>query len=386
MKKVLSDQTNDVKLIFHELMEIPGYYLIMDTEHINGKVNDIAMSRLVENTWPIMVFTILLAGISGMCVWILETFFNEEEFPRSFTRGTYEGFWWAFVSMTTVGYGDKTPKFVFGRLFGVIWILFGLIVIAVFTATATSSLSISATDLAVVGGRKIGVLVNTSAELQARQRGAKVNVFTTVDKVFSKLKENKIDGVFMERYRAAYYLSEALNDSTLKVFGSYDHEVVYDVAVRDSPSAKSQMGKGSCFEQELERFDVDDILLDYLKPVDVYEGSDLQSFLSGKSKGTQNFLLVTLGIFVGLLFSGFITELLYIKLWKPTRKVQSREGEIDLNEARTQSDFTKAINLKDVEDKLGQLIREISKLQEQLTVISSQANGFYNTGQDTAYM
>ena len=71
MKKVLSDQTNDVKLIFHELIEIPGYSLIMDTEHINGKVNDIAMSRLVENTWPIMVFTILLAGISGMCVWIL---------------------------------------------------------------------------------------------------------------------------------------------------------------------------------------------------------------------------------------------------------------------------------------------------------------------------
>ena len=73
----------------------------------------------------------------------------------------------------------------------------------------------------------------------------------------------------MERYRAAHYLSEALNDSTLKVFGSYDHEVVYDVAVRDSPSAKSQMGEGSCFAKELKRFDVDDILLDYLKPVHV---------------------------------------------------------------------------------------------------------------------
>ena len=33
-----------------------------------------------------------------------ETYFNEEEFPRSFSKGAYEGFWWAFVSMTTVGY------------------------------------------------------------------------------------------------------------------------------------------------------------------------------------------------------------------------------------------------------------------------------------------
>lgn len=29
---------------------------------------------------------------------------NTEEFPRSFLRGFFEGFWWSFVSMTTVGY------------------------------------------------------------------------------------------------------------------------------------------------------------------------------------------------------------------------------------------------------------------------------------------
>lgn len=28
---------------------------------------------------------------------------NREQFPRSITRGPGEGFWWAFVTMTTVG-------------------------------------------------------------------------------------------------------------------------------------------------------------------------------------------------------------------------------------------------------------------------------------------
>ena len=28
---------------------------------------------------------------------------NPEEFPSSFFKGSWEGFWWAFVSMTTVG-------------------------------------------------------------------------------------------------------------------------------------------------------------------------------------------------------------------------------------------------------------------------------------------
>ena len=44
-------------------------------------------------------------------------------------------------------------------------------------------------------------------------------------------------------------------------------------------------------------------------------------------------------------------------------------------------------NLKEVEDKLGQLVREVSKLQEQLTVISSQANGtFSSAGQNSSRM
>lgn len=40
-------------------------------------------------------------------------------------------------------YGDKTPRSLIGRLFGVLWILLGLIVITMFTATVTSALTLS---------------------------------------------------------------------------------------------------------------------------------------------------------------------------------------------------------------------------------------------------
>jgi len=32
-----------------------------------------------------------------------DTWYNPDEFPRSFIKGSAEGFWWAFVTMTTVG-------------------------------------------------------------------------------------------------------------------------------------------------------------------------------------------------------------------------------------------------------------------------------------------
>ena len=60
-----------------------------------------------------------------------------------------------FSVSSIFSYGDKTPKFILGRVFGVLWILIGLVVIAMFTATATSALSISFSDLARLEGNKV---------------------------------------------------------------------------------------------------------------------------------------------------------------------------------------------------------------------------------------
>ena len=56
---------------------------------------------------------------------------------------------------------------------------------------------------------------------------------------------------------------------------------------------------------------------------------------------------------------------------------------IELKGVKVQSNSDKG-NLKDIEDKLGQLVREVRKLQEQLVNISSQANGTF--AQSTTHM
>ena len=59
------------------------------------------------------------------------------------------------LSCFDYSYGDKTPKFILGRVFGVLWILIGVVVIAIFTATATSAISVDAQVLARLGGSKV---------------------------------------------------------------------------------------------------------------------------------------------------------------------------------------------------------------------------------------
>src|SRR5207247_5960220 len=49
------------------------------------------------------------------------------------------GMWWALQTVTTVGYGDVTPKDVAGRLVGALVMLEGIAFLAIITAAITSS-------------------------------------------------------------------------------------------------------------------------------------------------------------------------------------------------------------------------------------------------------
>ena len=46
----------------------------------------------------------------------------------------WDGMWWAWVTMATVGYGDVVPHNAAGRLFGSLLILFGVVLISLLTA------------------------------------------------------------------------------------------------------------------------------------------------------------------------------------------------------------------------------------------------------------
>jgi len=46
----------------------------------------------------------------------------------------WDGMWWAWVTMSTVGYGDVVPHNAAGRLFGALLILFGVVLLSLLTA------------------------------------------------------------------------------------------------------------------------------------------------------------------------------------------------------------------------------------------------------------
>ena len=95
-----------------------------------------------------LLFFILL--IFGALSWFVERRVNKYQF-RPGIKGLFDGIWWAAVTMTTVGYGDKAPKTNAGKTIAVIWMFTAVFVIANFTATVASTLTVNTLEARISG-------------------------------------------------------------------------------------------------------------------------------------------------------------------------------------------------------------------------------------------
>ncbi len=78
----------------------------------------------------IVTVTTLIVVVSGLLIRVLD----HHEYPS-----IWIGMWWALQTVTTVGYGDVTPKNAAGKFVGAIVMLEGIAFLAITTAAITST-------------------------------------------------------------------------------------------------------------------------------------------------------------------------------------------------------------------------------------------------------
>ncbi|MDX2496247.1 MAG: transporter substrate-binding domain-containing protein, partial [Desulfuromusa sp.] len=136
-----------------------------------GTVKSLVSFRFLKEAFTLAV---LLIGI-GFLIWLLEHRRNPAHFENRAVKGVFSGFWWSAVTMTTVGFGDKTPLTVAGRLLGIVWMFSGIILISSFTAAITSSLTVARLDsnirtIADLPNVSVGTINDTTSEFFLKER------------------------------------------------------------------------------------------------------------------------------------------------------------------------------------------------------------------------
>ena len=47
----------------------------------------------IVDIWPLLGLSLLLAYASGVVMWLVDTWANKKHFPRTFIKGSFEGWW-----------------------------------------------------------------------------------------------------------------------------------------------------------------------------------------------------------------------------------------------------------------------------------------------------
>ncbi|UTR11572.1 potassium channel family protein [Evansella sp. LMS18] len=83
----------------------------------------------------------LLVFLFSMGIGSIIHMLEPEAFPTIF-----DGFWWAVVTVSTVGYGDFVPESFFGRLLGLFLIILGIAIFSFFITNLSSSTVLNAQE------------------------------------------------------------------------------------------------------------------------------------------------------------------------------------------------------------------------------------------------
>jgi polar amino acid transport system substrate-binding protein len=151
----------------------------------------------------LVLITVLL--VVGSLIWLAERRGNSEQFPAQPLPGIASGMWFALVTLTTVGYGDKAPITRIGRGLTAIWMVTSLIAVSSLTASLASAFTLflsgntndSIQDSAQLVGQRAAVLEGTSGAELARQRNMRI--------VPAKTLAAAIDHVLMDRAEAVIF-------------------------------------------------------------------------------------------------------------------------------------------------------------------------------------
>jgi polar amino acid transport system substrate-binding protein len=183
---------------------------------------------------PLLLLMGVLIGV-GLVIWLFERRQNTDQFDSSMVKGVGSGMWWAAVTFTTVGYGDKAPVTAGGRAIGVVWMFLSLFIIAAFTGAISSAMTVQ-TMKSTVHGRedlarvRVGVVHGSPGEDYMRDHRMNSILYETLQEALQAVIDENVDAVVAEKSILSHVINEVYPEHLIVLphtFGMNNHAFVF---------------------------------------------------------------------------------------------------------------------------------------------------------------
>ena len=176
---------------------------------------------IIRGIFSVQMFYIilLLLGILfviGTVTWLIERKKNPDNFHPNPIKGIASGIWWAAVTMTTVGYGDMTPRTFGGRLIALFWMFSSLLLVSAIIGSVASTLTIAkgkpliASHADLYKGR-IASIKNSSADAYLKKHKLSATYYNSVIEALTEIDKGHVDAMVYDDPLLKYLTTKHFN-------------------------------------------------------------------------------------------------------------------------------------------------------------------------------
>lgn len=164
----------------------------------------------------ILIFIIIL-GVVGTFLWLAERKESPEQFPKEPLKGIGNGMWLAIVTMSTTGYGDKSPITLLGRIISGVWMIISILFVTSMIAGIASTLTVSSLESTTISnieelsGGKAATISGSPSEAFLKKHKIKVVGVNNLNEAISKLRSKDVNAVVYDRPQLLYFLKNNNN-------------------------------------------------------------------------------------------------------------------------------------------------------------------------------
>ena len=189
-----------------------------------------------------IIFSVLL--LVGVLMWWFERKPNPDHFGGNAVQGIGSGFWFAAGTMTAVGYGDKHPKTLGGRVTAFILMFTGVILVSLFTAAITSILTVKQLENPVRGLQDlkkavVGTMPYTTSASFLKNNSIAFQTYPSVDEGLAAVLHGDIKAFVYDAPELRYRIKQRFQGNLEVLPQTYSQEDYAIALVDDSPLRKS---------------------------------------------------------------------------------------------------------------------------------------------------